>query len=204
MPDVTQLRLLPAASVDAILAAIPRCNPQSPEAVERLRGWLGRAADRAMTRSRRPVIKSDVDRLEKAYRKLCSEIDQLQDRISPPPNIRGQPNSEALEEWIDLYRVFTIKRGRPESSDWELICALLALYEVTSELEASAARQTSPTMRFLKAALVELSNLVPPDARGHFAVPNVAAVRQHLRINVFDVAAKRRELTKVIDMRECE
>lgn len=190
---------LSAESTKAILdAARPAASP-SPETIEAVRRWLEARIKRAIKRARAErIVKADVTKLENAYRRFQSAIRGLQDRDEPPPQFPVSSDGEtAWDEWIDGFRVIPFERGPKEGRDWQLIGALLALYEVTSESEA-AATADGPTMRFLEAASAEILPAVPAKKRSLFAPPTLDSLRHQLpRLRKIEVLPASKKLAKI-------
>lgn len=200
MPDAEPPNPLPLASVEAILVAAGRSPSLAPAAIERIRRWLESELARAIRRARAaPLTKGDVDRLERRYLRFRSMIEKLQDRDDPPPQMsRSESGVTDWEHWLSG-QLFGFKRGRRESSDWRLIAALIALYEIISERDASASQPDGPTMRFLIAALRELADYAPPELRSRFAPPNAEALKQQLpRLRESDVSIAAKRLAEMI------
>lgn len=197
MPAAAIAIHVPAATVEAILAAIPNHQPQSPQMIEKLSRWLGRKADRAILHFKPRLTMDDVDELDRACRELRRVVEKLQDRRIPPPLHTENTAFKELEEWADLGQVFGFKLGPGEGKYWDLTFALLGLYEFASAKPGFTVKANSATMRFLQAALGELAKLVPPEARKCFSLPEQGTLKKQLKANPHDVPSKKRALARL-------
>lgn len=115
-------------TLETIIGAANCYKILSPEKIPGISDWLEAEFERAVSRARKkPLAKSDVDRLSKTYRKFCDVIESLQDRTLPPPRVPVSNGSTAWGEWQQKYEQFGWIAGRRDSSDWLLIGGLLAL-----------------------------------------------------------------------------
>jgi hypothetical protein len=136
--------------------------------------------------------------VKNAYRRFEGAIRGLRNHDDPPPQIPVVDGMSAWDEWIDGFRVIPFERGRQENRDWQLIAALLALYEVTSDKKA-AATFNGPTMRFLKAAFDELALTVPDKSPSYFISPNPDALRHKLpRLKKIGILAATKGLKRTL------
>ena len=192
---------LPTTTVEAILAAIPHGRGLSPQMIEKLSRWLRRESDRAIQHFKPRLTMDDVRELDGACANLRAVIEKLQDRTVPPPLHTESANFKALEEWADLCLVFGFKLGPTEGRYWELIFALLGLYQFASASPKPTVKANNSTMRFLEQALSELANAVPTDFRKCFTSPEQGALRKQLQANPFNVPSVTR-LLAVFDNRQ--
>jgi len=172
----------------------------SPGRLAALDEWLTAEWTQALHRARRkPLTKVDMAAFDKAHQAFNDVIEDLQDRVLPPPCIR--PESEAdWVGWKELYEQFGYSRGRRESRDWTLIGALLALYEKASDASASAAQEDGPTLRYLRVTLKHLSAYAPDDLRSYFQAPKQDALRKRLPdLNRLSLRQAKRNLTKILE-----
>lgn len=191
---------LSRSTIEAIATAANPLTALSDQTIEALRGWLAQSMTLAIRRARaRPLSKSDVDRLEAAYLRFRTVLDDLQDRDDPPPLIPVADGSTDWEHWLIGHEHFGFKRGRKASSDWRLVCVLLALYEALSGKRASAAQPNGPTMRFLETALQTLADHAPAETRSNFGPPKADALKQQLpHLRDFAMRQAARQLAKFV------
>jgi hypothetical protein len=187
-------------TLETIIGAANCCKILTAEKIAGISDWLEDEFERAVSRARKkPLAKTDVDRLSKTYRKFCDVIESLQDRTLPPPRVPVSNGSTAWEEWEEIYEQFGCIAGRRESSDWLLIGALLALYETLSGKPASASQANGPTMRFLVSALNELALYAQPDIRSNFEPPKANALKHQLPgLNRLALRQAKRQLVKIV------
>ncbi|RIX32190.1 hypothetical protein [Sphingomonas edaphi] len=199
MPVAKPPYFLSAASAKAILDAAEPAAPPSPELIESTRRWLQarvrEAAERANTDR---IVKADVERVARAYRRFQRVIHSLRNHDDPPPKIpTSSEGATAWDEWIDGFRVIPWERGPHESRDWQLIGALLALYEVTSGRQA-AFTPNGPAMRFLDAAFDHIRPAAPRGKRSYFASPNPDALRHKLpRLRKIEMRSAAKRLARI-------
>ena len=168
---------LSPGTIEKIVRAANAQARLSTTTVEAVRGWLSDALAGAGRRAGATALtRADVDGLEKAYTKFRNMIAALQASDDPPPQLPVSDGGwTAWDQWLIGHRNFGFRQGRPDSSDWRLIAALLALYETVSGKPASAAQPDGPTMRFLEFAGQALA-----EAGNHFRPPNAEALRKQL------------------------
>jgi hypothetical protein len=200
MSDADHPFLLPTAVVAEILTAADPSYALPAHLAEPIRLWLSQEREAAVRRSNKvPLTKADVERLERAYRDFSEAIGSLQNRTLPPPLIPTSDGRTAWDDWREIYEQFGYVRGRPESSDWLLIGALLALYETVSGRSPSGAQVNGPTMRFLRPALAALAEQAPDDARSNFEAPTAEALKRQLpRMEKLSLWHAKRRLSKLM------
>lgn len=181
MSEPEQPASLPRSVIEAICAAANARAPMPDGSIEKLHQLLADAFAKAVRRAfATPLTMADVERVEAAYRRFWTVLEELQDRDAPPPRVPVSDGSTDWEHWLTGHQYFGFKRGRRAKSDWRLIAALLAIYEAISGKRASAAQASGPTTAFLKTALHELAEQAPEEVRSHFTPPKAEALKHQL------------------------
>lgn len=189
-------------TLKAIVAAANRNAVLPDEAVEALRGWLAQNVMLACGRAyATPLGRQDVERVGKAYDAFREALADLQGSDDPPPQLPSSNGGwTAWDQWLTGHRHFDTRkpRGQPEVRDWRLIGELVALYEIISGQQASAANEGNETTTFLDRALSLLEAHLPHDRGDRFAWPRQETLKDQLPKLRAAIRSEKRFLGKLL------